>query len=224
MRKVSRVELNWEAAYASRYKILTSIDGTTFSEAADVSITSAGTKDHHLRRARRPLRSHPGRYPRHPLGDLLLGSKGIRAGGHRSRRHLRLRPRRLRLTDLALNDRPRRRAWRLGFRPDKAVDGSSTTRWSSQLIDNQWWQVDLGSASRSTKVELNWEAAYASRYKILTSTDGTTFSEAADVSITSPGLKTDHLPARSARYVRIQGVTRGTPWGISFWDARVFGP
>ena len=109
------------------------------------------------------------------------------------------------------------------FTPDKAVDGSSTTRWSSQHIDNQWWQVDLGSVRQMTKVELNWEAAYPSRYKILTSTDGTTFTEAADVSIASPGLKTATFPARSARYVRIQGITRGTPWGISFWDARVFG-
>ena len=73
-----------------------------------------------------------------------------------------------------------------------------------------WWQVDLGSAQSIDKVELNWEDAYASRYKILTSTDGTTFTEAADVSIASPGLKTTTFPARSARYVRVQGVTRAT--------------
>ena len=95
---------------------------------------------------------------------------------------------------------------------------------SSAFADNQWWQVDLGSTRKVSKVELNWEAAYASRYKILTSTDGTTFTEAVDVSITSPGLKTATFPARAARYVRVQGVTRATQYGISFWDARVFGP
>ena len=73
-------------------------------------------------------------------------------------------------------------------------------------------------------MELNWEAAYASRYKILTSTDGTNFTEAADVSITSPGLKTTTFTARDARYVRVLGVTRATQYGISFWDARVYGP
>ena len=44
------------------------------------------------------------------------------------------------------------------------------------------------------------------------------------MSITSPGLKTTTFTARSARYVRVQGVTRATQYGISFWDARVFGP
>ncbi len=106
----------------------------------------------------------------------------------------------------------------------KAVDGSSTTRWSSGFTDNQWWQVDLGSVRKVSKVDLNWEAAYASRYKILTSTDGTTFSEAADVSITAAGLRTTTFAARDARYVRIQGVTRATQYGISFWEAQVFGP
>ena len=106
----------------------------------------------------------------------------------------------------------------------KAVDGLSTSRWSSGHVDSQWWQVDLGSVRPVSKVELNWENAYASRYKILTSTNGTTFTEAADVSITSHGLKTTTFTARDARYVRVQGVTRSTQYGISFWDARVYGP
>ena len=95
----------------------------------------------------------------------------------------------------------------------KAVDNSSTTRWSSAFVDNAWWQVDLGSAQSIDKVELNWEDAYASQYKILTSTDGTTFTDAATVSIASPGLKVTTFPARSARYVRVQGVTRATSTG-----------
>ena len=106
----------------------------------------------------------------------------------------------------------------------KAVDGSATTRWSSTFTDNQWWQVDLGSVRKVSRVELNWEAAYASRYKILTSTDGTNFSEAADVTITTAGLRTSSFAALDARYVRIQGVTRATQYGISLWEAQVFGP
>src|SRR4051812_13377802 len=50
-----------------------------------------------------------------------------------------------------------------GVESGKAVDGSSTTRWSSAFTDNQWWQVDLGSVRRVSRVELNWEDAYASR-------------------------------------------------------------
>ena len=40
--------------------------------------------------------------------------------------------------------------------PEKAVDGDSTTRWSSSFTDGQWWQVDLGSAKTVDSVELNW--------------------------------------------------------------------
>ena len=82
--------------------------------------------------------------------------------------------------------------------------------------------MDLGSSQQVSKVELNWEAAYASQYKIQTSTDGTTFTDAAVVSITKPGLQATTFTTRSARYVRVLGVTRATQYGISFWDARVF--
>ena len=111
-----------------------------------------------------------------------------------------------------------------GLESGKAVDANSATRWSSGFSDNQWWQVDLGSVRKVSRVELNWESAYASRYKILTSTDGTSFSEAADVTISAAGLKVTNFAERDARYIRVQGVTRASAYGISFWDARVFGP
>ncbi len=218
--QVAKVELNWEAAYASRYKILTSTDGTNFSEAADVTITSPGLKTttfaarsaRYVRvlgvtratqygisfwdaRVFGPGTDPPPPPPPPPSSDLALNKPASASGSQNA-------------TYVAA----------------RANDGSSTTRWSSGFSDNQWWQVDLGSAQQVAKVELNWEAAYASRYKILTSTDGTNFSEAADVTITSPGLKTTTFAARSARYVRVLGVTRATQYGISFWDARVFGP
>jgi hypothetical protein len=107
---------------------------------------------------------------------------------------------------------------------DKAIDGDSGTRWSSAFADNQWWQVDLGSAQQVDTVKLSWEDAYATRYQILTSTDGTNFTQAADVTNSAPGQKTTTFPARSARYVRVMGLTRGTPYGFSFWGADVYGP
>jgi len=108
--------------------------------------------------------------------------------------------------------------------PSRANDIDSATRWSSAYLDSQWWQVDLGSVRTIGAVEINWEAAYASRYRILTSTDGAGFTQAADVSLTSARLERTTFAARSARHVRVQGVTRATAWGISFWDARVLGP
>ena len=111
-----------------------------------------------------------------------------------------------------------------GFEPGKAVDDTSATRWSSAFADSQWWQVDLGTARSVDSVTLNWEIAYASQYQILTSPDGTSFTLAAEETIGTPGWKTTSFTTRNARYVRVLGITRATPYGISFWDAQVVGP
>ena len=222
IRKVSKVELNWENAYASRYKILTSTDGTNFTEAADVSITSPGLKT-------TTFAARDARYVR-VQGVTRATQYGIsfwdaRVYGLADTAPPPPPPPPPPSSDLALNKpASASSSQNATLVAGKAVDGSSTTRWASSFVDNQWWQVDLGSTRQINKVELNWEAAYASRYKILTSTDGTNFTEAADVSITSPGLKTTTFAARDARYVRVQGVTRATQYGISFWDARVYAP
>ena len=105
----------------------------------------------------------------------------------------------------------------------KANDGSSSTRWASLERNGEWWQVDLGSTQSVSSVSVNWETAYASRYQIQTSTDGSTFTTVADVTNTSAGTKTTTFTATNTRYVRIVGVTRGTPYGISIWEAQVFG-
>ncbi len=111
------------------------------------------------------------------------------------------------------------------FGAAKVVDGDSGTRWSSAYKDNEWWQVDLGRTRPVDAVELNWERAYASKYRIMTSTDGINFSVAAEVTNSSAGLNRTSFAVRDARYVRILGVTRATTKsGISFWDARVYGP
>ena len=104
--------------------------------------------------------------------------------------------------------------------PGAANDGDSATRWSSAFADNQWWQVDLGAVKSIDRVEVNWEAAYASAYRIQTSTDGTTFTTAASVTRSGAGLEVTSFAERTARYVRLVADARGTPYGISFWDFR----
>jgi NedA-like, galactose-binding domain/Calcineurin-like phosphoesterase len=107
---------------------------------------------------------------------------------------------------------------------DKAVDGNSATRWGSAWLDDQWWRVDLGSLRSVDAVAVNWEDALASSYRIQLSTDGSTFADAATVSIAQEGWKLTTFAAANARYVRVLGVTRSKQFGISFWDAQVFGP
>jgi hypothetical protein len=108
------------------------------------------------------------------------------------------------------------------YRPANANDGSSSTRWSSDYLDNQWWEVDLGAVRSINRVELNWAADYARRYRIRTRTSTSDpWSTAARTTISSPGLKSHTFATRNARYVQILGDRPATPWGISLWDVRV---
>lgn len=116
------------------------------------------------------------------------------------------------------------------LQPQYANDGTtastadgSPSRWSSNNTDNQWWQVDLGSTTTVSRLDINWETAYASHYKIQGSTDGTNFIDLADVYNSQAGVKSTSFSEATTRYVRILGLTRGTQWGFSIWETKVYG-
>ncbi|MGI5484227.1 discoidin domain-containing protein [Streptomyces lavendofoliae] len=103
-----------------------------------------------------------------------------------------------------------------------AVDGNLGTRWSSAFSDPQWIQVDLGAASALSQVVLRWEAAYAKAYRIELSTDGANWSTAHSTTAGAGGTETVPVSG-TARYVRVQGVTRATGYGYSLWEFQVYG-
>jgi beta-glucosidase len=103
-----------------------------------------------------------------------------------------------------------------------AVDGNAGTRWASAFADPQWIQVDLGSAQQITQVTLQWETARAATFKIQTSGNGTSWSDATGVLAGTDGTQTVALSA-TARYVRMDGLTRATQYGYSLWEFQVFG-
>ncbi len=112
-----------------------------------------------------------------------------------------------------------------GYAPQFGNDGNLATRWSSTFADNQWWQVDLGSARTVDSVEATFNRwAWPRTYSVSTSTDGTTWTVAANETLTTWGTKTSTFAVRSARYVRITGLTRGTSAGTSIEEAKVYGP
>jgi len=107
---------------------------------------------------------------------------------------------------------------------DKAVDGSTTTRWAStEYVDPQWIRVDLGQPATISRVKLNWEVAYAKVYRVEVSDDGTTYRTIK--SVTDGNGAIDDLTGLSGhgRYVRVYGTTRGTSYGYSLWELEVYG-
>lgn len=106
--------------------------------------------------------------------------------------------------------------------PGKAVDGVTTTRWSSSFQDNQWIYADLGATTSFSRVKLKWENAYASGYKIQTSNNASTWTDV--YSTTTGNGSVDDITGLTAsgRYVRVLCTTRATGFGISLFDFEVY--
>jgi cellulose 1,4-beta-cellobiosidase len=105
-----------------------------------------------------------------------------------------------------------------------AVDGNTSTRWSSVFQDNQWINIDLGADHHITQVVLNWEAAYATTYKVQVS-DDPNFGTWTDLNTTTNGtggINTLTVNG-TGRYLRVLGQTRATPYGISLYEIQAYG-
>ena len=105
---------------------------------------------------------------------------------------------------------------------DKAVDGLANTRWQSQSADDEYIQVDLGAVYAVNTVNINWEAAYAEKYQIQVSVDGVEWTTVAEEN-GLVGKITSSFAATKARYVRMQGIARGTQYGYSIYEFEVYG-
>ncbi len=106
--------------------------------------------------------------------------------------------------------------------PGKAVDGSDGTRWASNWSDNQQLTVDLGAAATVSRVVLHWESAYGRGYRIEVSTNGSTWTAVYATTTGDGGTDVLTFPAVTARYVRMQGVTRGSSYGYSLYELEVY--
>ena len=118
-----------------------------------------------------------------------------------------------------------------------ANNGNVGDRWWSETADmtdseknDQWWQVDLGQRRIFNTIQIVWEGAWGKSFDIQISNDGdawTTVKEIRNQNISGPFPyeQTIDLDAnKTARYVRFQGIERGTQWAYSFWEFRVLLP
>ena len=89
-----------------------------------------------------------------------------------------------------------------------AVDGDTTSAWSSSAGDPQWISVDLGVTRDLSRVRLCWNTNYASSYAIQISPDGTNWTSIFNTNNDLGGIE-DILVSGRGRYVRIYGTVQG---------------
>jgi hypothetical protein len=106
--------------------------------------------------------------------------------------------------------------------PGSIVDGRADTRWSSDHSDDQWIAVDLGKKQMVSRVELDWENAFGRELAIEVSEDGQAWKEAKRVNDSRGGRQVITFDPVEGRWIRIHGIKRGTVWGYSIWEMRVF--
>lgn len=108
------------------------------------------------------------------------------------------------------------------LKPENLIDGNMKSRWASEFSDPQWISLDFGSSKAFNLILLEWENAYGKKFEIQVSDDAekwkTVYKEE------NGDGKKDAIPVgeQKSRYVRIYGIERGTSWGYSLYEIKVF--
>jgi CxxC motif-containing protein (DUF1111 family) len=107
---------------------------------------------------------------------------------------------------------------------DRAIDGSMTSRWSSAADDGAWIMFDFGEKTKLGHVKLYWENAYGKEYVIQGSDDGQVWYQIRYVLGGKGGVEEFFNLNSNVRYVRLQGITRGTQFGYSLFEVQFRSP
>jgi beta-glucosidase-like glycosyl hydrolase len=218
---VCRVVLTWEAAYATAYQIQVSADAATWTPISSTTTGTGGTQTFDVTGSGRYIRVYGTaratgygyslwEFAVFTTGGVSPSPTGSTGTGDFSG------------TVISAYKPVSASTWEGGNAPAAALDGRTSTRWSSLFTDNEWLQVDLGGTAAITGIVLNWEAAYGKAYHIDTSNNGTTWSTVYTTANGRGGI--ERLPlATTARYVRLVGTARATGYGYSLWEFSVWG-
>jgi hypothetical protein len=202
---VTKVTIDWADAFATDFLVQTSKDGTNWTDHERITGGTGGTTEV-------AINPTPASYVRVLLLDGDAGKYSIAGMTVASS------------VNLAIDSGTRASGY-AGYNPVYLLaDGDPTTRSRGNNANSAWAQVDLGSSQPVSTVRLWWEAAFAKTYKIQLSDDGATWRDA----YTTPsggsdgGLDVIKLDNATARFVRMQTLTRALDYGPSIWEFEIF--
>jgi len=115
-----------------------------------------------------------------------------------------------------------------GQNPTGIFNGQTTAGlWQdSNNSDDAWLMVDLGATKEIGTIKIFWENANAKDYNLSFSTNGVDFFGQMDYSNMAPGSRVDVRADlnRTARYVKMQGVTRQMDYGYAIFEFEIYAP
>jgi beta-glucosidase-like glycosyl hydrolase len=221
---IDQVRLAWEAAYATTFQIQVSPDGSTWTNIYSTTTGTGGTQTLTV--------TGTGRYVR-VYGTVRANGYGYSLWEFQVFGTIGGQPSPSPSTSPSPPPNPggapisefkkvEASSYEGGNAPAAALDGRTTTRWSSQFSDPQWIRIDFGGTATISRVVLNWESAFARGYRMETSNDAATWTTIHSTTTGNGGTETLNISG-SGRYLRLYGTARATGYGYSLWELQVFG-
>ena len=206
VRKINRIDIKWEGAYASDYALQVSTDKINFTTVYSTSTFAGGDASNSFtavdaRYVKILLRKSALPYP------MSFWEFEVYAD--------------VPPVNLALNKTATASS---SFNAESlSIDGNLGTRWSiSAATENEWYKVDLGKVENISRIDIKWEGAYASDYALQVSTDNIKFTTVYSTSTFTGGDSSNKFTAVDARYVKILLNKSALPYPMSFWEFEVY--
>ncbi|MFE4173868.1 discoidin domain-containing protein [Streptomyces sp. NPDC056909] len=220
--RISRVALNWEAAYGKAFRIEVSNNAQDWTPVHETTTATGGAQSLAVAGTGRYVRMY-GTQRGTPYGYSLwefqvYGTTG--SGGPGDAGTLLSYGR----TGTASSSQSDQNCWECT--PARAFDRDAASRWATSSTtgwtDPGWISVDLGATAQIDKVVLQWDPAYAKSFQIQVSPNGQDWTPIYSTTA-GTGFKQTLTVSGTGRYVRMYGTERATPYGYSLWEFQVYG-
>ncbi|MFG1603959.1 discoidin domain-containing protein [Actinoplanes sp. NPDC049265] len=225
---VSRVAINWEAAYAKGFNIQFSTNGTSYTQAYATTTGPGGQQSIPVTGTARYVRINLTQRALEAYGYSFWEFQVFTGGGTTPPDN----PPPAGDTRLLSYNKPALAStWQNDVNcnpcsPDKAFDNDPASRWATSStngwVDPGWISVDLGATAQISQVVLQWDPAYATAYQLQVSNDNANWTSFYSTT-TGNGLKDVINATGTGRYVRMYGTARGSQYGYSLWEFSVYG-
>ncbi|MFE6486919.1 discoidin domain-containing protein, partial [Streptomyces sp. NPDC057757] len=206
--EISRVVLNWEAAYGTAFRIEVSSDAQSWTAVHQTATGTGGTQSLTVTGTGRYVRMHGTQRATaygYSLWEFQVYGTAGSPGGDTGRLLSYGRP------GAASSSQSDQNCWECT--PARAFDRDPASRWATSSTtgwtDPAWISVDLGATAQIDKVVLQWDPAYAKSFQIQVSSNGTDWTPIYSTT-SGAGFKQTLAVSGTGRYVRMYGTQRAT--------------